>query len=243
LLEAVATSVPGLTLTELAKRTELTVSTTHRLVKTLCAGNLLCRDSTGDRFVPGPLLLRIGRQSLTSAGLPEVADALADLAGQTGETASIGMRRGDGVLVLLAVQSTNALRFTGQAGTQVPLLGSAMGLALLALDQAPVAQVVAEALAGAPLANTGPNWEEALESELLTSQFRGFCVLDDPAQPGLRSIAAPVMGAAPHPRIAVEITGPASRMADDRVDELGEAVRTTAILLQDIPVSIAFGAL
>ncbi|WP_166462922.1 IclR family transcriptional regulator [Amycolatopsis acidicola] len=236
LLDAVVSSGSGLTLTELAKRTELTVSTAHRLIRTLCSGNLLCRDATGDRFVPGPLLLRLGRQSLASAGLPEVGDVLADLAERTGETASAGLRRGANVLVLLAVQSSSALRFTGAAGAQVPLLSSGLGLAMLALADEPVAEVVAQA---------GVEGERAdeLSSELLTIQFRGFCVFDDPAQPGLRTIAAPVLGDETRPRIAVEITGPVSRMGDDRVDELGEAVRSAAILLQDLPVSIAFGAL
>lgn len=236
LLDAVVTSGSGLTLTELAKRTELTVSTAHRLIRTLCSGNLLCRDETGDRFVPGPLLLRLGRQSLASAGLPEVADVLAELVERTGETASIGMRHGDSVLVLLAIQSSNALRFTGEAGAQVPLLSSAVGLAMLALDPAPVADVVR----GLDLTS-----EDAAElsAELLTTQFRGFCVFDDAERAGLRSIAAAVLGAKGRPRIAVDITGPASRMHDGRVDELGEAVRAAAILLQDLPVSIAFGAL
>lgn len=236
LLDAVVASGSGLTLTELAKRTELTVSTAHRLIRTLCSGNLLCRDATGDRFVPGPLLLRLGRQSLTSAGLPEVGDVLADLVERTGETASIGLRRGGGVVVLLAIQSSNALRFTGSPGAQVPLLSSGLGLAMLALDGEPVADVVAAlGLAEEDAA--------ALRSELLTVQFRGFCVHDDPAQPGLRTVAAPVLGGEQRPRIAVDVTGPVSRMGDDEIDELGAAVRWAAIRLRDLPVSLAFGAL
>lgn len=236
LLDAVVSSGSGLTLTELAKRTELTVSTAHRLIRTLCSGNLLCRDTTGERFVPGPLLLRLGRQSLASAGLPEVADVLADLVERTGETASVGMRRGGSVLVLVAIQSSSSLRFTGEAGRRVPLLSSAMGLAILALTDEPMADLVAALGLDDPAA-------AALSSELLTTQFRGFAVADDPAEPGLRSIAAPVLSIGGHPKIAVELTGPSSRMVDDRVDELGEAVRSVAIQLQDLPVSIAFGAL
>ncbi|MEU6646700.1 IclR family transcriptional regulator [Saccharomonospora sp. NPDC046836] len=234
LLDAVVGSGSGLTLSELAKRTELTVSTAHRLIRTLCSTNLLCRDAAGDRFVPGPLLLRLGRQSLASAGLPEVADVLADLVERTGETASVGLRRGSRVLVLLAVQSASALRFTGEAGRQVPLLESGLGRAMLALDERPVGDVVG----GFELTQ---DRVAELQSDLLTTQFRGFCVLDDTQ--GLRSIAAPVLGPQQAPRVAVEITGPASRMSDGRVDELGEAVRAAAIMLQDRPVSIAFGGL
>lgn len=236
LLDAVVSSGSGLTLTELAKRADLTVSTAHRLVRTLCTGNLLCRDATGDRFVPGPLLLRLGRQSLASAGLPEVGDVLADLVERTGETASIGLRRGTDVVALLVVQSSNPLRYTGTAGARFPLVSSGLGLAMLARADEPVdGDVDDPALSGGEAA--------ALRAELVTARFRGFCVHDDAEQPGLRTVAAAVLGGEPRPRIAVGVTGPVSRMADERVGELGEAVRAAAAGLRDLPVSLAFGAL
>ncbi|MEK8168930.1 hypothetical protein NKH77_01120 [Streptomyces sp. M19] len=79
-------------------------------------GGLLCRSDEGDRFQPGPVLLRLGRRSLAASGLPEVTAVLKELADGTGETASIGMRRGESVLVLVAVQSEQPLRYLGEPG-------------------------------------------------------------------------------------------------------------------------------
>src|SRR5437763_5480847 len=115
-LAAVVDSPDGLTTTEVARHTGLTVSTAHRLAHTLAAGDLLCRDVNSERFLPGPVLLRLARKTLRASGVPEAADVLKELADRTGETASIGMRRGDEVLVLLSVPSTRPLRYTGQPG-------------------------------------------------------------------------------------------------------------------------------
>ncbi|GAA4535566.1 IclR family transcriptional regulator [Pseudonocardia xishanensis] len=233
-LGVVVDSGDGLTTTEIAKATGLTVSTVHRLAHTLVAGNLLCRDA--ERFLPGPLLLRLARKALGASGVPEAADVLKELADRTGETASIGMRRGDEVLVLLSVPSTRALRYIGRPGARVPLLESAIGCAIVAFGSDPVQQA-AEVLSRAGAA--GPeSW--AAEVDLLATQFRGYAVLDDPHDPALRAVAAPVVGASEHVRMGVEIQGPTSRLPDERLDALGSVVRAAADALEGLPVSLAF---
>lgn len=236
-LGVVVDSPHGLTTTEIAKITGLTVSTVHRLAHTLVSGNLLCRDQGNERFLPGPLLLRLARKAFGASGVPEAADVLKELADRTGETASIGMRRGDEVLVLLSVPSTKALRYTGRPGARVPLLESAIGCAIVAFGTDPVGQ------AAEVLTRTGSGSPEswATEIDLLATQFRGYAVLDDPHDPALRAVAAPVVGASEHVRMGVEIQGPASRLPDERLDQLGSVVRSAADALEGLPVSMAFG--
>ncbi|MEQ3554321.1 IclR family transcriptional regulator [Pseudonocardia nematodicida] len=234
-LGVVVDSGEGLTTTEIAKVTGMTVSTVHRLAHTLVAGNLLCRDSGSDRFLPGPLLLRLARKSLGASGVPEAADVLKELADRTGETASIGMRRGDEVLIVLSVPSTRSLRYTGRPGERVPLLESAIGCAILAFGADPVAQV-AEVMGG-------PEGPEAWSTEvdLMATQFRGYAVLDDPHDEALRAVAAPVVAAGDLVRMAVEVQGPVSRLPEDALDGIGALVRAAADALEGLPVSMAFG--
>ncbi|MCF7552496.1 IclR family transcriptional regulator [Pseudonocardia sp. WMMC193] len=232
-LGLVVDSEAGLTTTEIARATGLTVSTVHRLAHTLVAGNLLCRDA--ERFLPGPLLLRLARKALGSSGVPEAADVLKELADRTGETASIGMRRGDEVLIVLSVPSTRPLRYIGRPGARVPLLESAIGCAIVAFGRDPVHE------AAEVLTRTGGPESWTTEVDLLATQFRGYAVLDDPHDPSLRALAAPVVGAGEHVRMGVEIQGPASRLTDDTLDGLGSVVRSAADALEGLPVSMAFG--
>ena len=114
---------------------------------------------------------------------------------------------------------------------------AALGCAIVAFGTDPVGQA-AEVLTRS--GGDGPeSW--ATEIDLLATQFRGYAVLDDPHDPGLRAIAAPVIGASEHVRMAVEIQGPTSRIPEDRFDELGSVVRGAASALEGLPISVAFG--
>ncbi|MFD5892740.1 MULTISPECIES: IclR family transcriptional regulator [unclassified Streptomyces] len=245
LLSAVVDSPSGATLTELSKTTGLNVSTVHRLLGTLTAEGLLCRSRESERFLPGPVLLRLGRRSLSSSGLPDVTAVLKELADLTGETASVGVCRGDTVLTLMSVQSEQPLRYLGEPGRSVPLTDSVMGLAIAAFDPD---------RDRAPLTGAGPGdgtygdddgdrerW--SLGVELLATRFRGYAVLDDSGGSGLRGIAAPVQSGSAYIRLAVDIQGPASRMADDDLGRLGSAVVAAAENLRGLPVALALGQL
>ncbi|GHI97877.1 IclR family transcriptional regulator [Streptomyces olivaceus] len=239
----------GATLTELSKLTGLNVSTVHRLLGTLCAEGLLCRSREGDRFQPGPVLLRLGRRSLASTGLPEVTAVLKELADATGETASIGMRRGDRVLVLVSVQSEQPLRYLGEPGVSVPLTRTAMGVALLAFDTPSPQGTPGQRRGGDEQAGPDPT-EDTEDAEkwswhvrLLAAQFRGYAVLDGADGSGLRGLAAPVDSGSPYIQLAVDIQGPAGRMTDDRLDALGARVVAAADSLRGLPVALALGQL
>ncbi|WP_437051126.1 helix-turn-helix domain-containing protein [Streptomyces sp. enrichment culture] len=125
----------GATLTELSRLTGLNVSTVHRLLGTLCAEGLLCRSLEGDRFRPGPVLLRLGRRSLASTGLPEVTAVLEEPADATGEPRASACAAATGAGAG-SVQSEQLLRYLGEPGVSVPLTQTAMGVALQAFDAA-----------------------------------------------------------------------------------------------------------
>ncbi|WP_381792382.1 IclR family transcriptional regulator [Streptomyces niveus] len=245
LLSAVVDSPSGATLTELSKTTGLNVSTVHRLLATLTAEGLLCRSRESERFLPGPVLLRLGRRSLSSSGLPDVTAVLKELADLTGETASVGVCRGDTVLTLMSVQSEQPLRYLGEPGRSVPLTGSAMGLAIAAFDpDRDRAPVPGAAPVGGPYSDDDRDRERwSLDVELLATRFRGYAVLDDLGGSGLRGIAAPVHSGSAYIRLAVDIQGPASRMADDHLGRLGSAVVAAAENLRGLPVALALGQL
>ncbi|WP_211717821.1 IclR family transcriptional regulator [Nocardiopsis sp. MG754419] len=235
LLNAVVDAPQGLSLTELAAATALNISTVHRLLRSLCSEGLLCRDRDSERFLPGPLLMRLARRSLSAAGLPEAADTLHGLVEATGETADLGVRHDGEMVVLLTLPSLEPFRYEGRPGLRRPVWNSAMGLAVLAFGDTPVDEVAREWGGRLP---GGEDAAGTLHSELLTTQFRGFAVVDDPASPGLRAVAAPIRTDG-RVRTAVEVQGPAARLEGDRLEHAGAALREAALRLQDLPLSLA----
>ena len=124
--------VPDLGLGEIATRTGLRVSTAHRIVRALVRGGLLAQDPRTERYHLGPRLAVLGQSAMARYGLDLVRPQLEDLARVTGEAASLGVRDGDDVVVVLRAESTQPLRFDRPHGARVPLHASAMGKALLA---------------------------------------------------------------------------------------------------------------
>ena len=128
-------------LRDLADRSGLSLSTTHRLVRSLVAGGLLVQNPVTDRYALGPALVVLGRRAGAHLGYDAALPALTELAEQSGESVNLGIRRGPDVLVVLDVASRSPLRFTQPAGSRVPVHSSAMGKCLLAFSDDPAREV------------------------------------------------------------------------------------------------------
>lgn len=218
---------PTLPLTDLARRTGLSPSTTHRLLRALCDAGLLRQDPDSDRYGLGPHLVVLGERAAASLGLAGARQLLDDLARQSGESVNLGLRDGDEVLVLMGVASTQRLRFDQEAGTRVPIHASAMGKVLLAFDPAGEAALRALPHLGR-LTEATITSRTALRAELDEVRRRGWALNDQEREPGVRTVAAPVLAGDGSARAAVAVQGPAVRVTDDRVEALAELVRAAA---------------
>jgi IclR family acetate operon transcriptional repressor len=221
----------SLTLTDLARRTGLNVSTAHRILRTLCAGELLAHDAPHERYTQGPAMIRLALVAFAAGGFSEALAVLEELVRETGESASLGIREGDDAVVLLSVQSDAALRFSRPPGSHVPLHVSAMGKALLAFGDTPIPDAV-RAL-GPLRAATKKSLTSArrLERDLKAARARGYTVVDEEQHVGLRSIGAPVLDGRGAARAAVAVQGPVARLSEARFDEIGRAAQRAAAAL------------
>lgn len=232
LLQCFVDGPESISLTELAQRTDVNISTAHRLLQTLCAGGLLGRDRHGERYVRGPVLLALAQSAFSAAGLGDALQIIETLTKDTGESASLGIRSDDCVVVVLAAQPNDPLRFERPPGTRVPVLPSAMGRSLLAHDTVTATRLLARA--GASL--SGATQEQvALTHALEQVREEGYAYVDEEQFVGVRAIAAPVFDSSGAACAAVGIQGPTSRISDDRIEELAKAVRAAAALVGELP--------
>jgi IclR family acetate operon transcriptional repressor len=219
----------GVGITELAQRTSLTVSTTHRLARALTEAGLLLQDPRTERYQLGPTLVVLGRKAEQRLGYRQALPLLEELAAATGESINLGIRAGNEVRVVLDVVSRQPLRFSQAPGSQVPLHVSAMGKCLLAgsgdiddiddqitrlgdLDQATHRTITDR---------------DQLRAELELVRERGWALNDEERNPGVRAIAAPVLQPGGVVVAAVAIQGPTVRITDDRLPELAELLAKT----------------
>jgi len=180
----------GWSLSELARITNIPLTTTHRLVTELVAAQLLERSREG--YCVGPAL---GRLSATeTAGGPTVAQlapaVLDDLAAVTGRPARLGVL---GDLRVTYVEKVGRAPVTSFAtGAQLPLHASALGKVLLAF--APTS--VARSLVATGLPRFTPNTltrADQLLHALSVTRLTRIATCDGELVAGETTAAAPVV--------------------------------------------------
>ncbi|GAA1200970.1 IclR family transcriptional regulator domain-containing protein [Prauserella alba] len=185
---------PRLTLAQLAQATGLSRPTVRRVVLTLERLGYL---RTDDReFSLTPRVLTLGEAYLSSLKLTEVAQPhMENVTKVTGHTCSLAVLDGDDAVFVTRVPARPVMRHTFTTGTRLPAYATSMGRVLLA--ELPDHEL-ATYLAGAPFtrltASTKVTADE-LTSALAATRTRGWALVDQEFEEGVRSFSAPVRDA------------------------------------------------
>lgn len=226
-LRCVEADDEGVGVTELAQRTDLTVSTTHRLARTLTEAGLLHQDPRTERYQLGPALVVLGRKAEQRLGYRQALPLLEALAAATGESINLGIRAGDEVRVVLDVVSHQPLRFSQAAGSRVPMHVSAMGKCLLA-NTGDIGDQIDRLGDLVQATHRTITDRDQLRQELELVRERGWALNDEERNPGVRAIAAPVPRPGGGAIGAIAVQGPTTRITDDRLPELAALLDKTA---------------
>ncbi|HEX3839248.1 MAG TPA: IclR family transcriptional regulator [Acidimicrobiales bacterium] len=215
---------PELSLSQLARRAGLPVSTTHRITQALVRGGLLER-SGRDRYRVGQRLAGLAGPVLSRLGVDEAAPSLHKLAEGLRLTASVGVLGEGQVLTVFSVRPSLGFHPTQVPSQREPLHASAMGKALLAFAPGePRAGV--ERLGRLPRFTARTHTSPAeLITDLEQIRRRGFAVSDGERTEGVRSVAVPLFGSRHQPWGALGVQERSTRLADDRLAQIAPALR------------------
>ncbi len=184
----------ALTLTELAQRTRLPLSTCHRIVATLVAAGFL--DRGPDRcYRVGTTLWTIAQHAPLSDRLRESAlPALARLYEETGENITLAVLDSGQALYVERLMGERSIPTVSRAGGHLPLHTTGVGKVLLAY-QSPeyIERYLTEPLAR-PTRDSIAD-PERLRADLAAVSARGYSVTRQEMTLGSGSIAVPIMHA------------------------------------------------
>lgn len=226
-LEAFDASDSALTVTEIALRVGLPVSTIHRLLQTLCRLGYVERDRDSKRYRLGLRLFELAGRAIAQHGVREVARPyLLRLAEQAEETAQLAVLYGGEALYIDMVEGPEHLRVSTSVGGRTPLHCTAMGKALLAFQPEGVLKQVLQAGLPrlTPLTTTDP---DQLRTELEAVRTSGVAVILNEYRPGSGAVAAPIFRAGREVSAAVGIAGPLDRI-EARLADLRACVTEAA---------------
>lgn len=222
-LEAFGQEKPVLTVAQLARRAELPLPTTYRIVAELTQLGLLEKDDHGVRV--GVRLWEIASRAPRALGLREAAmPFLEDLHAATRQHTQLGVLEGHEVLFIERLSARNAVVNVTKVGGRLPFHASSSGLVLVAhADRARQDQVLALPMhrytARTPV-------EPAQVRRLLAFvRQQGYVAADGFIHPDAMGIAVPVRAAAGAVVAALAVVVPSGAAAMEHVPALRLAAR------------------
>ncbi|WFE93405.1 IclR family transcriptional regulator [Micromonospora sp. WMMD987] len=193
LLDAFTPAGPALTLSELARRTGLPLSTVHRRVAELLAWGALERGDDG-RYRIGLRLWEVGSLAPRGLGLREVAlPVLEDLYEVTHENVQLAVRQDLELVFIERIAGRHAVPVLTRVGGRFALHATGVGLVLLA--HAPAG--VQEQVLAAPLERyTALTLTDPARLRRCLAEVRrvGYAVSDRQVTMDALSVAAPIRG-------------------------------------------------
>ena len=182
---------PRQTLSEVARATGLTRATARRFLHTLVELGYV--DTAGTSFWLTPRVLDLGYSYLSSMPLSELAQPhLEKLSARLDESSSVAVLDGSDIVYVGRVQVRRIMNIGITIGTRFPAFATSMGRVLLAaLPEDELDAYLAETDMRA-ITPHGLTDEAALRAELAVISARGWSLVDQELEPGLRSLAAPV---------------------------------------------------
>jgi IclR family transcriptional regulator, pca regulon regulatory protein len=201
-----------LTIADAARQAGLSRAAARRVLLTLTHTGYLVTD--GKFFTQAPRVLRLSRGYLEAQSIPERVQPVLDrIMQQTGESSSAAILDGDEI-VYVARSATRRIMSVGLGvGSRLPSHATSMGRALLAflpdadqttfLLRAPFPRLTSRTITDA----------DGLRRELSKIRERGYALVDEELELGLRSIAVPVPEPPGPPLIAVNISVAAAQMS------------------------------
>jgi IclR family transcriptional regulator, acetate operon repressor len=207
-------------LTEAADKLEVAPSTAHRLLKMLMYFGLASQDTASKAYTPGPGLVRMSLQVVRDLDIRTVAlPHIEALVREVGETVHLMALQANGNLACLdSVESPKALRIGSRVGTQLSSLTSASGRAIMA------EQPVQDLRRLYPEVMRAAGSRKDFLAELERTRERGYGLQRDESEPGVSAIAASIGGASTPAQFAICSAMPSSRMPDDEIPRIADAV-------------------
>lgn len=227
-LDSIAGSQSGLTLTQITRKLGYPRSTVHALLLTLERTGHVQRSGTRGPFQAGPQLLQLGSKALAGTSLRERAlPVLRHLLEKTRLAVHLALLDRDQMAIIaqLAPAPSKLMTFVGQ---RLGWHSTALGKAVAAHLPETRLNAMIEAHALAPHNERTIVSKRRLADELAATRHRGYAIDDEEDVLGVRCLGAAVFGNDEAPVAAVSLMGTTEQITADNVDGLAAELMQSA---------------
>jgi DNA-binding IclR family transcriptional regulator len=186
----------GASAAELSRRAELPFSTTYRLLGSLTRDGFVDYEPDGRRYHLGLRVFQLGQRVSNHHGFAGTAlPILRRVTEKTGEATILSVRDGNHHLTVNKVDGPQTFRVTSDPGHLGALHTTSVGKALVAFAEDAERKRLVEELELEPLTEFSITDREAFRSEIEQVRRRGYAVMDEENELGMRAVAVPVFNA------------------------------------------------
>lgn len=226
-LEMLAASRKGLTLSEIARNLDLNRSSIYYVLRTLEQHGYIMRPSARDRYTFTPRLFTLANRSLEGLGIREKGTPfLQRLARETGLTGHLTILSQSELVILDKATPVGKGPLPTWIGKWLPVHCTAAGKALLAFQPEDVIDLCINRGLIRYNENTIVS-AKRLRADLERIRIRGYSIDDEEETLGLRCVGAPVLQGSISVA-AISLSGTTLEIHEENVDRLGQQVRQAA---------------
>ena len=228
-----ANNKAGLRLVDLVRHSGLEQPTVHRMLKAMIAENMVIQSVENRRYFLGPILFELGLAAEQHYGLREICQSsLVRIAEKTGDTVFLTVRRGREAVCIDRKDGAFPVKvFTLNVGDRRALGVGAGGLAILAeLPEVDAEQVIEGNSKILGLVG-GLNAKE-MKQRVAQARRQGYGIHDVLNVSGVKAVGVAIKNAEGNPFAALSISAVATRIANQRIEELVVLLRKEASVIE-----------
>jgi DNA-binding IclR family transcriptional regulator len=184
----------GASAAEISRRAQLPFSTTYRLLGSLTRDGFVDYEPDGRRYHLGLRIFQLGQRVSNHHGFAGTAlPVLRRVTEQTGEATILSVRDGHHHLTVNKVDGPQMFRVTSDPGHLGSLSTTAVGKALVAFAEDAERERLLVELPLEPLTGKSITDRDAFRAEIELVRGRGFAVMDEENEAGMRAVAVPLL--------------------------------------------------
>lgn len=228
-LECLAQSRTGFSLSELSRKLGLPKSSVHLLVTTLESRGYLQKNSQTGKYCFGLKLVSLSRTALESLELREEARPFLEaLMKKTGLTVHMAVLERNEAVIIEKIEAPGLIKVATWIGRRMDVNCTGAGKALIAFlsDEEFETQI-----RGRGLAKHNDNTIVSinkLKRELMRIRELGYALDDEEDEIGLRCVGAPIFDSSSRVVAAISVAGTTSQIPIERVEAIAEVLKQTA---------------
>lgn len=214
--------------TRLSRHLGIPVANAHRMLRVLERTGFVEQLSDSKEYRLTLRLFEIGCQIANRTTMRDVVTVeIERLTQQVGMTTSVGVLVDDYVLYLVKVETDDLISLNLRAGSRAPVTCTALGKAMLSIDERGLRNVVGDGPFEAKTEYSITLYDDLVD-EIATTRRLGYAVERQELSRGMWSVAAPILGTRNSQNAAVCATSYGVEPSADEIEQLGKSVVSCA---------------